>query len=134
MKLCLDCNNKILAGRTDKKFCNSACRNHYNNKNNYVLSLFKVTKKRAKKFNIPFNITIDDIVIPEFCPIFKIPIFRNDLHQSNNSPSLDKIIPELGYIKGNVWIISMRANRIKSDLSKDELILFCETMLNKLKL
>ena len=30
------------------------------------------------------------------------------------SPSLDRIVPHLGYIEGNVAVISSRANNIKS--------------------
>lgn len=39
----------------------------------------------------------------------------------DNSPSLDIIIPSKGYVKGNVWVISNRANRAKSNLSLEEL-------------
>lgn len=43
---------------------------------------------------------------------------RNDA-----SPSLDKIIPSLGYVPGNVLVISWRANRIKCDATANELML-----------
>lgn len=38
-----------------------------------------------------------------------------------NSPSLDKIVPELGYVKGNIVVVSLRANQIKSDATIEEL-------------
>jgi hypothetical protein len=38
-----------------------------------------------------------------------------------NSPSIDRIDPERGYVKGNIKIISFRANQIKSDASHQEL-------------
>ena len=41
---------------------------------------------------------------------------------SDNSPTLDKFIPSKGYVKGNVQIISWRANSLKSDGSPDEWI------------
>lgn len=40
---------------------------------------------------------------------------------SPNSPSLDRIVPERGYVRGNVVIVSFRANRAKSDLTIAEL-------------
>ena len=132
MKTCLQCSITITKGRSDKRFCSDKCRNNYNNLINYTQRLFTVTKSRAIKNNTPFNLTIEDFEIPRYCPVFGIPLFVSRLHPSNNSPSIDKIIPELGYVKGNTWIISMRANRLKSDLSKEELIMFCTTFLNKL--
>jgi hypothetical protein len=34
---------------------------------------------------------------------------------------LDRIIPELGYVPGNVKIISMRANRIKTNATIEDI-------------
>lgn len=131
MKKCKHCNVET-QGRKDKVYCSDKCRNTFNNINNYCENLIRVTRKRAIENNIPFNITIEDIFIPELCPILGIPIKRADKYQSNNSPSLDKFIPELGYVKGNVWIVSAKANRLKSNLNKDELIMFCSVILDKL--
>jgi hypothetical protein len=69
----------------------------------------------------PFDITVHDIVIPEVCPALKIPIKANLVRMSDSSPSLDKLIPSLGYTKQNIWIISNRANRIKNDSTLAEL-------------
>jgi hypothetical protein len=41
-------------------------------------------------------------------------------YQSDSSPSLDKFKPELGYVKGNIHVISSRANRIKTDATENE--------------
>ena len=37
-----------------------------------------------------------------------------------DSPSLDRIVPELGYVKGNIRVISNRANHLKSDATLEE--------------
>jgi hypothetical protein len=37
------------------------------------------------------------------------------------SPELDRIVPSLGYVKGNVLVVSRRANRIKTDATVEEL-------------
>jgi hypothetical protein len=52
----------------------------------------------------------------------------NQRKKSPNSPSLDKIIPSKGYIKGNVWVISNRANTLKNDASLQELELLVENL------
>jgi len=83
---------------------------------------FMVTaaRKRAKDKGLPFNIEESDLIIPAACPVLGIPLIVGEA-QSDNSPSLDRLIPELGYIKGNVRVISRRANRIKNDATPDEL-------------
>ena len=85
-------------------------------------------KSRAKKNNLPFNLELDDIAIPERCPLLGIKIESNNFRNSPNNPSLDKIIPEKGYIKGNVWVISNRANTLKNDASLQELELLVENL------
>lgn len=78
---------------------------------------------RAREAGLPFTITKEDLVIPSNCPILGIPLFpaRGRRGGGDNSPSLDKIIPERGYVPGNIIIISNRANRLKSDATMEEL-------------
>ena len=71
--------------------------------------------------NIPFNIDPADIQIPEMCPLLGIRLQVSKRHHSPNSPSLDRIIPAKGYVKGNIHVISYRANDIKNDASLAEL-------------
>ena len=78
-------------------------------------------KQRAKKANLPFNITIDDLTIPEKCPVLGIDIVIGSGQPVDGSPSLDKIIPSLGYVKGNVEVISWRANALKRDATVPEM-------------
>ncbi len=85
-------------------------------------------KNRAKKNNLPFNLELGDIVIPDICPLLGIKIKSTEVRNSPNNPSLDKIIPEKGYIKGNIWIISNRANTLKNDASLQELELLVENL------
>lgn len=79
-------------------------------------------RNRARKAGVPFNLTKDDIAIPSHCPILGIPLIRKIGRGGNdNSPSLDRIHPERGYVPGNVIVISNRANRIKTDATIREL-------------
>tara|TARA_R110002167_G_scaffold343344_3_gene552349 strand:- start:62 stop:526 length:465 start_codon:yes stop_codon:yes gene_type:complete len=81
-------------------------------------------KQRCKKKDIPFNLTIEDIVIPEFCPIMEVPLKRGYKDNYDNSPTVDRIIPHKGYIRGNVRVISMMANRLKSNATEEQLKTF----------
>ena len=76
---------------------------------------------RAKRDGLPFNLTLDDIVIPDVCPVFGVPFVFGAKGNHPYSPSLDKLIPELGYVKGNIRVISYRANTLKRDASFNEI-------------
>jgi hypothetical protein len=87
----------------------------------YTYHMMKRAERRAKKYNLPFDITIKDIFIPEVCPVFGCSFsVSSGSGPGDFSPSIDKIIPEKGYVKGNIRIICAKANRIKSDASIDE--------------
>jgi hypothetical protein len=77
-------------------------------------------KQRAKERHMEFNLTIDDIIIPEICPVLGIPIYRDLNKLNDNSPTLDRIDNTKGYVKGNVCVISHRANQIKSNGTVEE--------------
>jgi hypothetical protein len=99
-------------------------------KNNRISSLLISARRNAKARNLIFNLEISDFSeIPSICPVLKIPIFPNEKGRSDNSPSLDRINNKLGYIKGNVRIISYKANRLKSDMSIEE----CKLILKDLE-
>ena len=97
--------------------------------------LWTAARQRAIKANVPFNIEISDIIIPTHCPYLGIELIsgigkgRGNIHR-RYSPSLDRIIPELGYIRGNIQVISWLANTMKSSASKEELILFAKGVIN----
>lgn len=89
-------------------------------KNDRRLSLFEGAKRRAKMYDLPFNITIDDIVIPEKCPILGIILTPGEPANTPSLPSLDRIIPENGYVPGNIIVMSLRANSLKKNATLDE--------------
>jgi hypothetical protein len=85
--------------------------------------MFRSARHRARQKGIPFCLDIDDIRIPERCPLLDIPLLQKIVvgnGPSDNSPSLDRIEPSLGYVKGNIWVISRRANMIKNAASFEE--------------
>jgi hypothetical protein len=84
--------------------------------------LLSDARRRAKASDLPFDLTVDDIVIPETCPVLGIPlVIGNSYSDRESSPSIDKLVPERGYVRGNVCVISFRANRLKSDATLTEL-------------
>ena len=85
-------------------------------------SLWSGAKHRALKEGIAFDIDPSDVVIPLLCPVLGLLLDLSGGQRRNTSPSLDKVIPSLGYVKGNVRVISWRANRLKNDGTLDELI------------
>lgn len=101
--------------------------------NNPISNIFWAAKKRGKEHNIPFTITQDDIKMVEYCPVLGLKLlYGGNKHevtfQNANGASLDKVIPELGYVPGNVRIISFKANRIKNDGTAEEHRLVYEYM------
>lgn len=96
--------------------------------------------QRARRANnMPFDIDIDYLksIKTNRCPVFDMALswgeFGNEHKRSANSPSLDKIKPEYGYIKGNVCIISDLANKIKQDVGYEELYKVADWLHEKMK-
>lgn len=87
-------------------------------------------RTRAKQSNLPFDITIDDIETPERCPILGY-VLDYQGNGGDNAASLDRIIPERGYVKGNIATISWRANNLKRDGTLDEFLKIAEWLLEK---
>lgn len=91
-----------------------------NRVDNPCYNMYANAKKRAKDQGVPFEILLSDLTIPSHCPLLGIPLIKGTKHYTDSSPTLDKIIPSLGYIKNNIQVISMRANRIKDNASFQE--------------
>ena len=89
--------------------------------NNRDRKLLYNSKKRAKEMGIEHSISIEDIVIPEFCPVLGIKLEFSSRSFSDNGPSIDRVDNTKGYTKDNICIISWRANSIKSDATLEEL-------------
>ena len=88
-------------------------------------------KVRAKQNGLLFSLVLEDIKIPAICPILGIQIKVADGLPNDNSPSLDRIVPNQGYIRTNVQIISWRANSLKKNATAKELMLLAEYMTKK---
>lgn len=94
---------------------------HYNR----LHKILHTIKVRTKRMGLPFDLTIDHLVeiYPEDnkCPALGINLEWGQKNGRRSSPSLDRIIPDKGYVIGNVVFVSWLANTVKSDLSLDQL-------------
>lgn len=83
--------------------------------------LFQSARCRAKKKNLEFTIELSDIIIPEICPMLGVKLERKGAGAAQAySPSIDRIDPTKGYIKGNITILSWRANMLKNNMTFEE--------------
>lgn len=83
------------------------------------LHLYNSARSRAKKKGLEFSITLDDIVLPELCPVLGIAMRKNDNKCKDSSYSLDRVDNSKGYIKENIQVISNKANTLKNGLTPD---------------
>jgi len=88
-------------------------------KRGHIATILSRARRRAEANNLPFNIDLEYLArLPsDNCPVFGMSLAwcAEAKYRQDDAPSLDKIDPALGYVKGNVAWVSWRANRIKSD-------------------
>lgn len=127
-------NVRLVSGldSTCKKCSKQTWLQYANDDTNRKKMLLRRVQTKSERLNIEFDLTLDDIIIPDVCPILGIPLrFGNrdkgyTQSADESSPSLDRIDPDGGYIKSNVLVISWRANRLKGNASIEELIKLAE--------
>jgi len=83
--------------------------------------LWRTARTRAKATGVKFDIDPSDISIPDCCPITgeKIDVLVSNYQ---NGASVDRVVNSLGYVKGNVRVISRKANRMKGDATIGDLL------------
>lgn len=86
-----------------------------------AVALHSRARQRAARRGLPFNLRVSDIVVPTVCPVLGVPIVIGEM-RSAYSASLDRILPGLGYVRGNTRVISDKANRLKGVLGVEGLI------------
>lgn len=88
-------------------------------------------KARAKRLGLEFNLKPTDIEIPQYCKYLKVPLDPNS--RLEYCPSLDRIDSTKGYTKDNIQVISHKANRMKTNATAQELIIFAHTILEEIR-
>lgn len=99
--------------------------------NGQLKAILHVIKNRAGKKNLDFDLSVEDIIPPEYCPVLGIPILYGQTIGSPNSPSVDRFDNDKGYTKDNIRVISCRANKLKSDGKLEEFQKIVEYLLDK---
>ncbi len=146
MKVCPNCGDPVLGMR--QFWCSDTCgqagrrRRHYQDNPEYYKNkrirensdvprrILARVKSRARKCCIPFDLDLSDINVPDTCPVLgiKIQVIPGCGRNPRHSPSLDRIDPTKGYTKGNVRVISNRANLLKSNATIEELELILKDL------
>lgn len=94
---------------------------------NKRVRLIKRVRQRALKNGIPFDLVADEVEWPTHCPVFGVELnYAAGFPVPDNGVSIDRIIPEKGYVKGNVQVISWLANRMKSNASRTQMLDFAK--------
>ena len=128
MALCKPCAN----ARTRKNYRETKL-----SKEGHARQIFQKRKRQAKKYGIPFSIDFKYVfsLQNDVCNVFHTPLNWCEMtrHPKTDTPSLDKIVPELGYVEGNVAWVSYRANTIKNNGTLEEHIAITKYIKSALK-
>lgn len=138
-KICNYCKVLFVNTGQNQKYCSIKCRDKVRWlqtkwANDYRLrnpkrTLLTYAKSRAKKRGLAFDVTECDFSLPTHCPILGIELKFNywgGAGGKDSSYSLDRIDASKGYVKGNIQVISHKANSMKFTASKEELLLFAK--------
>lgn len=108
--------NRIDANRDNIRKASRECGRRWR-KTQPERNLFYHAKARAKREQLPFDLEITDVIIPTHCPVLGIELKTGEDVKpfADNGANIDKIVPSKGYVKGNICVISGRANRLKSN-------------------
>lgn len=95
-------------------------------KSNLCIEARNRGKGKRGNLSVGGDIRPADLYWPEFCPVLGIKLdydtpIGQRTHNNPCAPSLDRWDNSKGYIKENVFVISLRANQIKGNATPDEL-------------
>jgi hypothetical protein len=88
-----------------------------NNPDRPRYNMWHAARARARREGVAFTITVDDIYVPDHCPVCGVEMQQSLGTQGGapNSPSLDRVTPEHGYVPDNIWVICFGDNARKGD-------------------
>jgi len=116
--------------RQNKPSARAVAKEYKRSGKGWFYSWANAIKQRALKKGLPFDLDADYLqsIYTGVCPVFGVELQRRHARDDNSalSPTVDRIVPELGYVKGNVIIVSRRANNIKSDATVYEILQVAE--------
>ena len=91
----------------------------------WAMCVFNVRRAKARKAALPFDITPEFLasIAPDRCPILGFDLeypVQGRIGISPASASVDRFEATLGYVPGNVFVVSHKANTMKSNASATE--------------
>ncbi len=92
-------------------------------------SLFYSARKRAKESGLPFEISLDHILLGSPCLLCGKDMKKSTHGVKHDSPTLDKIYPQRGYVPGNVKVICYECNMRKRDWTPETMKDFLEKLI-----
>lgn len=157
---CLRCGDPVSGRRSDAKYCNAKCRDaargarhrirhadrvraqwrrYFYTERGTLTALFSNARDRAKKADVPFALT-EEWLLPKLragvCELSGLPFER--LHRNEHgsrahpfAPSLDRVIPGLGYVEHNVRLVCFVVNQARSDFGDEVLFQIAEALTNQ---
>jgi len=90
-------------------------------------------KERSNRINVFCNLELEDIIIPEKCPLLEEKFVYGSTHNKWMTYSIDRIDNSKGYVKGNIQVITYLANTMKSKATKEQLVVFAKNILKLFK-
>ena len=138
VKLCKNCQTELQFLRKEdesmKVFCSSSCQGAFYRKHTdkgWAVSKHSSLRESALKRGIDFELSVDDLLEmgrPKMCKYLEVELDYTATKVCPNSPSVNRIDPNLGYVKGNIEVISNKANSMLLNASKDELKCFIKNV------
>jgi hypothetical protein len=142
---CSWCGEEFITSCGNNKYCSLSCRkdktaaswvgltlitssgprNYYKEarEKDRRFAMLYATKRSAKVHKVPHDLCLDDIEMPLTCPILgiKIDYSKQGTYKDRfDTPTVDRLIPEKGYVKGNIRTVSHKGNRFKNNMSLEE--------------
>lgn len=78
--------------------------------------MLRRAKARARKEGFEFDLSLEDILpLPDICPVLGVALRITAGPHDPFAYSLDRVDNDKGYVRGNVAVMSYRANRLKND-------------------
>lgn len=82
-------------------------------------------KVRARKLAVPFALCAEDVLFPlelGVCEVTGLPFQKVEFQRHPFAPSLDRKVPALGYVHGNVQVVLWALNAMRGEWG-DEILL-----------
>lgn len=103
---------------------------YYSSPENWAKRMINKTAQRANDAGLDFDIEVDDLIFPRFCPYLNTELtYVLGQGQLPTNASIDRVDSTKGYVKGNVQIISRLANTMKSNATIDQLVTFSQNVI-----